>query len=222
MRLTFLDGVATAPCVFTKAAMNEAIHEAGYFPDGNIHEEFGWRQEPPRLWCRVKRIVLFDDPESVSLIDTQAWRNNVDGATHKRCNDCSALYPKRSYCKSCSETNREDEFLRLKPVEYKGQACVIGDSWFFEEYELKDHLLEFDIMPQDARVEEASAEDLPEIELEHWHDHLPEDYDEHTLHPAITSALNALNLKIRAHGKGVTYYRNGNRIVLPEDFLVND
>ncbi|WP_299078021.1 hypothetical protein [uncultured Paraglaciecola sp.] len=238
MNIELANGKATAPCVFTKSAFKSAIAEAGYFEDGNIHTEYGWRKdEPAHIWCRVKRIVLFDDPDSVSLVDAKVWRDNSTGtafmeqgrdaesrarenaSTHKRCNTCSELYRKDSWCSQCSKDRERQRFNRLKAVPYQDQPCVIGDSWHFDPDSLRDYLLEHDIMPSDAEVEEAEPHDLPEIELEHWCDDLPEDYDEYTLPDEIMNALDALNRAIRKHGKGVTYFRSGNRITLPDGFV---
>ena len=96
---------------------------------------------------------------------------------------------------------------------------MIGDKWIFDPQELRDYLLDNDILIDDAQIEEAAPHNLPMIELEHWHDDLPEDYDEHTLPSEIMSALNALNAAIHEHGKGVSYLRSGNRINLPADFM---
>lgn len=238
MNITVENGIAEMPCVFTKAAFKDAIAEAGYFETGNIHESCRWRKgELSRLWCRVDRIVLFDDPDSVSLVDAKVWRNNSTGTafleqgkyaetharesamTHKRCNTCSTLYRKNGYCHQCSKDKETRDFMRLKPIKYTGKPCVIGETWIFEEFQLKEYLLTHDIMPSEAMVEGASPHNLPEIDLEHWHDDLPEDYDESTLHPDIISALNSLNSAIREHGKAVSYFRDGTRIVLDDDFI---
>ena len=57
MNITIEDGKAVTPCVFKRSAFKSAIFDAGFFEDGNIHIEHGWRKEEPAcLWCRVKKI----------------------------------------------------------------------------------------------------------------------------------------------------------------------
>jgi len=235
MNIQIENGIAKAPCVFTRASVKNAIENAGYFPLGHLHlREYS---PTPEWCCHVDRIVLFDDPDSVSLVLSKVWRDNKSGRafieqgrnaetrarehamTHKRCNMCSSLYVKNSYCSKCAEDKETSRFYRMSVVDYTGQACVIGDTWLFDPESLRDHLLENDILIEDARIEEAVPHDLPEIELDHWHDDLPEDYDDHTLSPKIMEALSALNSAIREQGKCVSYYRSGNRIKLPDNFM---
>lgn len=241
MKIELVGDKAVAPCVFKKSAFRSAITELGYFVTGNIHDEYGYRRtERPKLWCKVKKIVLFDDPNSVSLVDSKVWRDNINGTafmeqgrdaeararehamTHKRCTDCHELYEKQSFCRNCSELKDKRRWARMPTVEYAEQICCIRDRWFYDADGLRDYLLEHDLLPKDALIEDSYSHDLPEIELEHWHDDLPEDYDESSLHHEIISALNMLNAAIRKHGKGVSYFPNGKRIVLPDDFVEGD
>ena len=238
MNIKIENSKAVAPCVFTRKAFSSALREAGYFEDGNVHRDHGYMpSEQPCVWCRVKKIVLFDDPDSVSLVDAKVWRNEEtgtafiqqgpnaekqareDAATHKRCNTCSDLYRKNDYCSTCATCREKARINRQGVVKYVEQPCFIGENWLFDPYSLRDYLLENDILPQDAKVEEAEPQNLSTIDLDHWHDELPEDYDESSVHSEILKALYALNSAIEKHGKGVSYLGSGNRIELPHDFI---
>jgi hypothetical protein len=237
INISIKSGKAVGACVFTAAAFKEAIEAAGFFPKGYVHyqgESFGL---VPCVWAWVERIVLFDDPDSVSLVDAKVWRNNLTGtafieqsdgseararesaATHKRCQTCSALYKKLAYCSCCKHNFERRRFHSLHKVPYQEQPCFIGDRWFFDPESLADYLMENDILPENAEIEEGEPRDLPEIGIDYWEDYMPDDGDEFYLHAEIVRALDQLNSAINRHGKGISYVLSGARVVLYPDFF---
>jgi hypothetical protein len=157
-------------------------------------------------------VILYDSKEAAQRkTDVNGWVSRrglffgddedmarFDGATHKKCSTCGAVYSVNSCCMVCHIAEKEAAFDALPHEVWDGVTPLVvfdSDHYFFRDTVLG--WLEDQPIDKVVRIAKCRPHYLSVLEEEHWADDLAEDG---RLPDEVAQKLSELNALIGAAG----------------------
>ncbi|HVZ80322.1 MAG TPA: hypothetical protein VHE12_05895 [bacterium] len=171
-------------------------------------------------------VVMEDSPEAASYrTDIRGWVSRTglycgdgpdsercaryDGSTHKKCEKCSAVISRNSWCSACHDKADKEAYLKMPKKKWDGVGglCVDGDRYFWSIEEAEDYAEELGIKFEDLPLVICEPQYAPEIDPDElFLDLLPEDQGLHEVYPELYQAIEKVNELIRLKKKPLSWW----------------
>jgi hypothetical protein len=179
-------------------------------------------------------VVMYESPEAASIQTVTGWVGadgrfwggdehmaRFCGSTHRKCpkNPEHSIYAKNSYCRTCDDESRAAKFAAMPRRIWAGEPITDhdGDQYFFNEEQLRDYILEYDIDVVDLKLVFCTPNMPREIDpTDYFSDDLPEDGEIND--SQLLAAFDLLNEMISKSGP-LSWSPGKEAVDLPQAFL---
>ncbi|MNJ35195.1 hypothetical protein D3C77_299250 [compost metagenome] len=177
---------------------------------------------------------MYESPEAASIqtvtgwvsADGRFWGNNEDvarysGSTHRLCknNPDHPAHPTNRWCDVCRNERLAAQFAAMPRRIWSGEPITDfdGDGYFFDEEDLRDHILEYDIDLAGLKLVFCTPNYPSEIDPnDHFIDDLPEDGEIND--DQLLAAFELLNEMIRK-SPPLSWSPGKEAVDLPQSFI---
>lgn len=144
-----------------------------------------------------EKVIMYDSPEAaIYRTDIKGWVSanglfygdgesgeraaRYDGATHRKCEECTVVIKNRSYtvCDSCLRKRRQIKYNNMPFKEWDGGTPLVlfdDDKYFFDEESILDYAEDCEMKPEGLMLVICEPNHYGFISDDYWEDVLPED-----------------------------------------------
>lgn len=181
-----------------------------------------------------EKVVMYESPEAASIqtvtgwvsADGRFWGDNEDtarycGSTHRLCknNPSHPAHPVNRWCEVCRVESRAAKFAAMPRRIWDGEPITDfdGDSYFFDEEDLRDHILNHEIDLADLKLVFCTPNYPSEIDpSDHFMDDLSEDGEIND--DQLLAAFDLVNEMIRK-SPPLSWSPGAEAVHLPQSFI---
>lgn len=183
---------------------------------------------------REEKLVMYESPEAASIqtvtgwvaADGRFWGNDEHmarycGSTHRLCknNPDHPIHRTSGWCDVCHDESRAAKFAAMPRRIWGGEPITDfdGDSYFFDEEDLRDHILNHEIDLADLKLVFCTPNYPSEIDPnDHFMDDLPEDGEIND--DQLIAAFDLVNEMIRK-SPPLSWSPGAEAVDLPQSFI---
>ncbi|MNJ55684.1 hypothetical protein D3C77_511920 [compost metagenome] len=183
---------------------------------------------------REEKVVMYESPEAASIqtitgwvaADGRFWGNDEHmarycGSTHRICknNPDHPIHRTNGWCDVCHDESRAAKFAAMPRRTWGGEPITDfdGDSYFFDEEDLRDHILNHEIDLADLKLVFCTPNYPSEIDPnDHFMDDLPEDGEIND--DQLLAAFDLVNEMIRK-SPPLSWSPGAEAVDLPQSFI---
>ena len=181
-----------------------------------------------------EKVVMYESPEAASIqtvtgwvaADGRFWGNDeymarYCGSTHRICknNPAHPIHRTNGWCDVCHDEIRAAKFAAMPRRIWGGEPITDfdGDSYFFDEEDLRDHILNHEIDLADLKLVFCTPNYPSEIDpSDHFMDDLPEDGEIND--DQLLAAFDLVNEMIRK-SPPLSWSPGAEAVDLPQSFI---